>query len=123
MTPVGTWRIVDDQAQQATAYLVIVERDGLLWGHIDELLRPSDRLAVCRACKDDLKNQPILGLEIVRHAKKAEGEDVWDDASLLSPETGEFYALRMRPVDGGQQLEMDVLVDTRWRTQAWQRVK
>jgi hypothetical protein len=51
--------------------------------------------AVCDECTDDRKDKPVLGLEIIRGAKKAEGKDVWEGGKILDPENGRDYTLRL----------------------------
>jgi hypothetical protein len=59
----------------------------------------ADPQAVCDKCTDDRKDKPIVGLEIIRGAKQAEGKTVWEDGKILDPENGKTYTLRM--VHGG----------------------
>lgn len=69
MTPVGTWRSIDDATGQAKAQIVISERGGTLHGRIEKLLRKgADPAAVCDKCSDDRKDKPMVGLEIIRGA-------------------------------------------------------
>ena len=124
MTPVGTWRSIDDDTQQPKAQIVVSERAGVLTGRIEQLLRPgADPKAVCDRCTDDRKDKPMVGLEIIRGARKAEGKDVWEGGRILDPEKGSTYALRLTPVEGGQRLEVRGSIGPFWRTQTWQRVK
>jgi uncharacterized protein (DUF2147 family) len=124
MTPVGTWRSVDESTGQPKAQVVISESGGVLTGRIEQLLRPgADPKAVCDRCTDERKDQPMAGLEIIRGAHKAEGRDVWEDGRILDPENGSNYALRLTPIDGGQKLQVRGSVGPFWRTQVWVRMK
>lgn len=125
MTPVGTWRSIDDDTRQPKAQIVIAEgANGALTGRIEQLLRPgADPRAVCDRCSDDRKDKPMVGLEIIRGARKAEGKDVWEDGRILDPEKGSTYALRLTPIDGGRKLEVRGSIGPFGRTQTWQRVK
>ena len=125
MTPVGTWRSVDEDTKQPKAQIVITEgAGGVLTGRIEQLLRPgADLKAVCDRCTDDRKDKPMLGLDIIRGARKAEGKDVWEGGRVLDPEKGSTYALRLTPLDGGQRLEVRGSIGPFGRTQTWQRIK
>jgi uncharacterized protein (DUF2147 family) len=124
MTPLGTWRSIDEQTNEPKAQVVISEQAGVLTGRIERVLRKDARPgAVCDACTDDRKGQPMEGLEIIRGARKAESRDVWEGGRVLDPEKGKDYALRLTPVDGGQKLEVRGSIGPFWRTQVWQRVK
>ncbi len=124
MTPVGTWRSIDDETKQPKAQIVIVEQGGVMTGRIEQLLRPgADQKALCTECTDDRKDKPVVGMEIIRGAKKAEGKDVWEGGRVLDPEKGSTYALRLTPTDGGKKLEVRGSVGPFGRTQTWVRVK
>lgn len=124
MTPVGLWRNLDDKTGEAKAEIRIVETADVLSGKIDKRIgkdiKPDD---VCDKCSDDRKDKPILGLEIIRGAKKAEGKDVWEGGKILDPENGRNYSLRMTPVDAGKKLEVRGSFGPFGRTQTWVRVQ
>lgn len=124
MTPVGLWRNVDDKTGEAKAEIRIVESAGVLSGKIDKRLskdvKPDD---VCDECSDDRKDKPILGLEIIRGAKKTEGKEVWEGGKILDPENGRNYTLRMTPIEGGKKLEIRGSFGPFGRTQTWARIQ
>lgn len=124
MTPVGTWHSIDDETKQPKAQIAISDRGGVLTGRIERLLRPgADPNAVCDRCTDDRKDQPMVGLEIIRGAKKAEGKDVWEGGRILDPEKGSTYSLRLTPIEGGSKLEVRGSIGPFGRTQTWVRAQ
>lgn len=124
MTPVGTWHSIDDETKQPKAQIAISDRGGVLTGRIERLLRPgADPNAVCDRCTDDRKDQPMVGLEIIRGASKAEGREVWEGGRILDPEKGSTYALRLTPIEGGAKLEVRGSILGIGRTQTWIRVQ
>ena len=67
MTPVGTWQTIDDNTQEAKAEIQIADAAGVLNGRILKSLRDDPKAKkVCSDCKDDRKDQAILGMEIIR---------------------------------------------------------
>ena len=124
MSPVGLWRNLDDKTGEAKAEIRIVETGGVLSGKIDKRIgkdiKPDD---VCVECSDDRKDKPILGLEIIRGAKKAEGKDVWEGGKILDPENGRNYSLRMTPMDAGKKLDVRGSFGAFGRTQTWVRIQ
>ncbi len=123
MTPVGTWRSIDDKTQEAKSEIQITEAGGVLSGKVTKLLRKDAKQdAVCEECTDDRKGKPMLGLEIIRGAKKADGKEVWEDGKILDPENGKTYGLRLTPVEGGKKLEVRGSIGPFGRTQTWVRV-
>lgn len=124
MSPVGLWKSVDDKTGEPKSEIRIEEQDGALSGRIERLLRPgADPQARCTACTDERKDQPMVGLEIIRGAKKAEGKEVWEGGKILDPETGKSYTLRLTPTEGGNQLDVRGSVGPFGRTQTWTRVQ
>ncbi|GHD04760.1 hypothetical protein GCM10007320_65990 [Pseudorhodoferax aquiterrae] len=122
MTPVGRWQSVDDKTGEAKAQMQISEQAGQLSGRIEKLLRKeADPQARCTECSDDRKDQPLVGLEIIRGARKAEGKEVWEGGKILDPESGKVYTLRLTPIEGGAKLEVRGSIGPFWRTQTWVR--
>jgi uncharacterized protein (DUF2147 family) len=123
-TPVGVWHSIDDKTGEAKAEIRISESAGVLSGRIEKQLRKDARPdAKCEHCKDERKDKPVVGLEIIRGARKAEGKDVWEDGKVLDPENGREYALRLTPVEGGKKLEVRGSFGPFGRTQTWVRVQ
>ena len=123
MTPVGAWHAMDEKTHELKSEILIVDNGGVLSGKITKLLRKEARQdAVCEACSDDRQGKPMLGLEIIRGAKKLDGKDVWEDGKILDPENGKSYTLRLTPIDGGAHLEVRGSVMGIGRTQTWTRV-
>ena len=124
MSPVGVWNSVDDKTKELKSEIVITENAGVLTGKVSKLLRKDAKQdAVCNECTDDRKDKPMIGLEIIRGAKKADGKDVWEDGKILDPENGKTYNLRLTPIDGGAKLEVRGSIAFFGRTQTWVRAK
>ncbi len=123
MTPVGRWHSFDEKTGEVKSEIVITDQGGVLSGRVDKLLRKNaDLTARCTECTDDRRDKPMLGLEIIRQAKKAEGKDVWEDGKILDPENGKTYALRLTPIEGGKKMEVRGSIAFIGRTQTWVRV-
>ena len=124
MTPVGLWRNLDDKTGEAKAEIRIGENAGVLSGRIEKQLRKDAKPdAKCDECSDDRKDKPIVGLEIIRGAKKAPDKDVWEGGKILDPENGREYRLRLTPVEGGSKLEVRGSFGLFGRTQTWVRAQ
>lgn len=122
-TPIGDWQTTDEKTGESKSQIHITEAGGVLTGRIDKLLRKEAKQdAVCVECSDDRKDKPLLGLEIIRGAKEAEGKGVWEDGRILDPENGKTYTLRLTPIDGGKKLEVRGSIGPFGRTQTWTRV-
>jgi len=98
MTPVGTWHTIDDKTQKVKSEIVIADQQGQLSGRITKLLREgADQNARCTECTDDRKDRPLVGLEIIRGAKQAEGKAVWEGGRILTPRTAKPTPCASRP--------------------------
>ena len=124
MTPAGTWHSIDDKTGEIKSEITIADTAGVISGKVTKLLRKEAKQdQTCEECTDDRKGKLILGLEIIRGAKKADGKDVWEDGKILDPENGKNYTLRLTPIEGGKKLEVRGSVFGIGRTQTWVRVQ
>jgi uncharacterized protein (DUF2147 family) len=126
MSPVGLWKSVDEKSGEVTAEIRVVDTAGVVSGKIERQLgakaKPDDK---CTECKDDRKDQPIVGLEIIRGNKKAEGKEYWDGGTIVDPNNGTVYRVKLTPVDGGKKLDVRGYVGAPLfgRTQTWLRAQ
>ena len=124
MSPVGLWRTFDEKTGEAKSEVRIVDNAGVVSGKVVKLLRKgANPSAVCDRCSDDRKDQPLVGLEIIRGAKKAEGKTVWEDGKILDPENGSTYTLKLTPTEAGAKLDVRGSIGPFGRTQTWTRVE
>ena len=123
VTPVGLWRTIDDETKAEKSLVRITETAGVLNGKIEKISDPTKASAVCEKCTDERKDQPVLGMTILRNVRAADG-GVWEGGDILDPNNGKIYRVRLRPVDGGKQLEVRGYIGTPLlgRTQTWIRV-
>lgn len=123
-TPVGKWHSIDDKTKEIKSEITIIDTNGVISGRVTKLLRKDVKQdEVCEKCTDDRKDKPILGMQIIRGAKKSEGKDVWEGGKVLDPENGSTYSLRLTPIDGGKKMEMRGSIFGIGRTQVWERVQ
>lgn len=124
VSPVGTWRSVDDKTGESKAQIRIDDKGGALDGRIEKVLRKDAKPdAACDECTDDRKGKPMVGLNIIRGGAKAEGKDVWEGGKILDPENGKEYRASFTPIEGGKKLEVRGYLGPFWRTQTWTRVQ
>jgi uncharacterized protein (DUF2147 family) len=125
-TPVGVWKTIDDKTKTERAQIRITEQGGVLSGVIEKLLAADAKQdGVCDKCSDDRKDKPMIGLEVVRGVKKADGDNLWDGGTILDAAEGKVYKVRLQPVDGGAKMEVRGYVGMPMlgRTQTWIRVE
>lgn len=125
-SPAGLWKTIDDKTGAPKSEVRITEGQGLVSAKIEKVYRANFKGdEKCLACKDDRKDQLLIGLEILRGLKKAEDEGVWEGGTVLDPMTGMVYKARITLIDGGAQLEMRGFVgfSLLGRTQTWVRIQ
>ncbi len=124
MSPVGTWRSIDDETKEAKSEVVISDAGGVLTGKVSKLLRKDAKQDVkCTECTDDRKDKAVIGLDIIRGAKKTESKDVWEGGTIIDPENGKSYKLKLTPMEGGKTLEVRGYIAFFSRAQTWVRVQ
>jgi uncharacterized protein (DUF2147 family) len=119
-TPIGLWRVIDDDTHQATSLVRISEAGGTITGKVERLLDPAMQDARCDKCTDERKDKPIVGMTILRNAKHT-GDGTWGDGDILDPDNGKVYRVRLKPLDGGKRLEVRGYLGPFYRNQQWVR--
>ncbi|SFI54584.1 DUF2147 domain-containing protein [Halpernia frigidisoli] len=85
----GKWKTIDDETGKAKSIVEIYKKaDGKYYGKVVQLLIKPE-YATCISCKDDRKNKPILGLEIIRGLSKDDSE--FDGGTITDPKNGKTY--------------------------------
>jgi uncharacterized protein (DUF2147 family) len=121
-TPVGLWKTVDEQKVEKS-HVRIAESGGVLSGKIEKLLDPTKQDSKCDKCDGARKDKPVLGMTIVEGVKKNDSEPYWDGGTILDPNNGKTYKVRMTPKDDGKQLEVRGFIGPFFRNQTWTRVE
>lgn len=122
-SPVGLWKTIDDETQQEKSWVRITEAAGALTGRIEKVLDPSKQDAKCDKCTDGRKDQRVLGMAILEGVRRASGEDHWDGGSILDPNNGKTYKVRLTPKEGGKVLEVRGFIGPFYRNQKWLRLE
>ena len=120
-SPAGLWKTFDDKTGKPRAIVRIYEQDGKLFGRIEQSFTPGAETRVCVPCTDERKNQPIIGLVIIRNIKRDGNE--YSGGDILDPESGSVYRCKMHLEQGGTVLVLRGYIgfSLLGRTQTWQR--
>lgn len=120
-SPVGEWKTFDDKTGLPRAIVRIYEEHGRLFGRIEQTFTPGGEHRVCVPCTDERKNQPIVGLVIIRNLKP--DGDEFTGGDILDPESGSVYRCKMHLDGAGSRLVLRGYIgfSLLGRTQTWQR--
>ena len=126
MTPVGLWKTIDDDGKTEKSLVRIADSGGVLTGTIEKVFDPAKQDAKCDKCTDERKDKPVTGLTIIRNVRQdADEKTLWAGGEILDPNNGKTYKTRLKPVEGGKQLEVRGYIGAPLfgRTQVWHRVE
>ncbi len=125
-TPAGLWKTIDDDGKTEKSLVRVTDNGGMYSARIEKVVNPAKQTAVCDKCSDERKGQPLVGLNIIRNVKAAEGEsNLWDGGDILDPEDGKVYKVRLKLADGGKKLDVRAYIGAPilGRTQTWIRME
>jgi uncharacterized protein (DUF2147 family) len=121
-SPIGKWNTIDEKSGKVTSVVEVYDQGGKLFGKITSLPEPNDaqgKPKTCTACTGADKNQPIIGLVIVKDLSLK--GDRYKDGTLLDPDDGKIYKGEVWSEDG--KLKVRGYLGFFFRTQTWLRGK
>jgi uncharacterized protein (DUF2147 family) len=123
-SPVGLWKIYNDNTGKPQALVKITQSGDEYQGIIVDTLVPGEVLDdLCVHCTDYRKNQPIKGIVFITGLHR--DGDNFIDGRVLDPDTGDIYHCEMHLEDGGRKLVMRgfILLPMLGRSQTWDRAE
>jgi uncharacterized protein (DUF2147 family) len=120
-SPLGLWKTFDDKTGKPRTLVRIYLQDGRYHGRIEQSFTPDAATRVCSACADERKNQPILGLLIIRNMTLHDAD--YGGGDILDPESGSVYRCKFHLEKDGTALVVRGFIGLSLfgRSQTWQR--
>ena len=120
--PVGKWNTVDEKTGKVVSEVQLYDQGGRLYGKIVRLTDPTDAKGnpkVCSKCQGPDKDQPIVGLVIVKDL--APDKDRFKGGTILDPADGKVYKAELWTE--GEQLKVRGYLGPFYKTQTWVKAK
>lgn len=98
----GQWISIDDNTGEKRVRVNITQQaDETFKGVIVEVFNPKEDPAsrVCRECKGEFKDLPILGFPLLRDLRAKNGQ--YEGGFIIDPENGKEYKLKAKINDQG----------------------
>jgi uncharacterized protein (DUF2147 family) len=119
----GKWKTIDDRTGLPKAVIDIYEKDGLMYGHVVEILEAGKEDALCHKCDGELKDKPVLGMRIIDAAKEHDDGE-WKGKNLFDPQQAMTFRCKiwLNP-ENSNELKVRGYWAFIYRTQTWLRVE
>jgi uncharacterized protein (DUF2147 family) len=120
-TPAGLWKTFDDDGK-ASGQVQIEEHAGVYSGRVVGIFNPEERQKLCESCSDERKNQPVMGMIILKELTRT-GEHEWGGGHILDPKNGKVYRAKITLSADGNRLDVRGFIgfSLLGRTQSWLR--
>jgi len=120
-SPLGLWKTFDDKTGKPRALVRIYLQDGKYFGKIEQSFTPGAETRVCAVCTDERKDQPIIGLPIIRNVSLRDGE--YGGGDILDPDSGSVYRCKFHLEKDGAVLVVRGFIgfSLLGRSQTWRR--
>ena len=118
----GQWRTVDDNTGKSRSIVELYDTgNGTINARVLRVLDPGKPNPVCDRCEGERHDKPVVGMVIAWSLWPKGGR--LEGGSILDPDNGKVYSVRMTPVAGGEKLEVRGFLGVSWlgRTQVWLR--
>jgi uncharacterized protein (DUF2147 family) len=117
----GKWKTIDDETGEAKSVVEVFSKSGKIYAKVVEVLDLVHKNSLCQKCAGEDKNQPILGLIIIKGLSKDGSE--YNSGEILEPKSGKLYKCVLS-LESKDKLKVRGYIgfSLLGRTQYWHRV-
>jgi len=117
----GKWNSYNEETNKVESVIEVYQKDGKAFAKIKKINDQARKDAKCIACSGNLKNAPILGMNILTGLKK--DGDEWSGGKILDPKNGKEYKCYIKLIDNNTlKLRGYIGISMFGRTAIWKRV-
>lgn len=118
----GKWKTIDDSSGKAKSILNIYQKGEKVYANVVNILEEGKQDATCVECKGRLKDQPIMGMQIINGLVQKDLNE-YSGGTILDPENGQHYRCRIwLEEDNPNRLKVRGYLAIFYRTQTWIRI-
>lgn len=115
----GKWKTIDDESGKEKSIIEIYKKGNQYFGKVVNIIEVAKRNNKCTKCTDYRKDQPILGMEILKDLNQ--DGDEFEDGTILDPNNGKIYDCKIW-LENDNTLNVRGYIAFFFRTQQWIRV-
>jgi uncharacterized protein (DUF2147 family) len=119
-TITGKWKTIDDETKKEKSVIEIFKKGDKYFGKIISIVDPTKKDSKCTLCTDSRKDQPILGMQIIKNLEQ--DGDEFEDGTILDPKNGKIYDCKIW-LEDDNTLNVRGYISFFFRTQEWIRVE
>jgi uncharacterized protein (DUF2147 family) len=119
-TITGKWKTIDDETKKEKSVVEIFKKGDKYFGKIISIVDPTKKDSKCTLCTDSRKDQPIIGMEIIKNLEQ--DGDEFEDGTILDPKNGKIYDCKIW-LEDDNTLNVRGYISFFFRTQEWIRVE
>jgi len=116
----GLWTTIDDETGLKKSVVELYKKDGKMNGKVVYIYKrgKDGPHSLCELCQGNLKNKPVLGMQIVKNLTWNNSE--WTGGTILDPNKGKTYDAKIwiNP-DNHNKLNVRGYYGPLFRTQIW----
>lgn len=120
-TLIGKWKTRHESSGKPISVVEFFEKNGKVFGKIVEILEKGHKNDLCKRCKGEEKNKPILGLIIIKNMEK--DGNYYRKGTIFHPVLGKTFRCRIKFLkNNSNKIQVRGYFLFLFGTQYWERI-